>query len=134
MRGTVQIAVTFELDTNGMLNVSALDKQTGRATTAQVHLVGLENDSPKCVPPTALCSYKVAVRIRDNQNKVVHSASTTASATAERCSDLCEKAINHAVVKVVETAVSVLKNGADVDASAPDLSATGEADQSSGSL
>jgi molecular chaperone DnaK len=40
-RGTVQIAVTFELDTNGMLNVSARDKQTGRATTAQVHLIGL---------------------------------------------------------------------------------------------
>jgi molecular chaperone DnaK len=41
LRGTVQIAVTFALDTNGMLNVSAQDKQTGRATTAQVHLVGL---------------------------------------------------------------------------------------------
>jgi molecular chaperone DnaK len=41
LRGTVQIAVTFELDTNGMLNVSARDTQTGRATTAQVHLVGL---------------------------------------------------------------------------------------------
>jgi molecular chaperone DnaK len=41
LRGTVQIAVTFTLDTNGMLSVSARDKQTGRATTAQVHLVGL---------------------------------------------------------------------------------------------
>jgi molecular chaperone DnaK len=41
LRGTVQISVTFALDTNGMLNVSARDAQTGYATSAQVHLVGL---------------------------------------------------------------------------------------------
>jgi molecular chaperone DnaK len=40
-RGTVQISVTFALDTNGMLNVSARDTQTGHATTAQLHLIGL---------------------------------------------------------------------------------------------
>jgi hypothetical protein len=74
-------------------------------------LVGLENDSPKCVPPTGLCSYKVAVRIRDNQNKVVHQFTTTGSANAERCADLCEKALNQVVVKVIEGAASALKNG-----------------------
>jgi molecular chaperone DnaK len=41
LRGTVQISVTFALDTNGMLHVSARDTQTGHATTAQVHLIGL---------------------------------------------------------------------------------------------
>jgi molecular chaperone DnaK len=40
-RGTVEIAVTFALDTNGMLNVSARDLATGRATEAQLYLVGL---------------------------------------------------------------------------------------------
>jgi len=40
-RGEVQIAVTFALDTNGMLEVSARDVQTGRTTSARVHLVGL---------------------------------------------------------------------------------------------
>jgi len=40
-RGTVEIAVTFALDTNGMLNVSARDLGTGRATEAQLTLVGL---------------------------------------------------------------------------------------------
>ncbi len=40
-RGQVQIAVTFALDENGMLNVSALDSSTGRATQAQLRLVGL---------------------------------------------------------------------------------------------
>jgi molecular chaperone DnaK len=40
-RGAVEIAVTFALDTNGMLDVSARDLGTGRATQAQLYLVGL---------------------------------------------------------------------------------------------
>ncbi|MCA9627142.1 MAG: Hsp70 family protein, partial [Myxococcales bacterium] len=40
-RGQVSIAVTFALDTNGMLNVSARDTQTGQATSAVIRLVGL---------------------------------------------------------------------------------------------
>jgi molecular chaperone DnaK len=40
-RGSVEISVTFALDTNGMLNVSARDLGTGRATEAQLYLVGL---------------------------------------------------------------------------------------------
>ena len=40
-RGSVEIAVTFALDTNGMLNVSARDLATDRATQAQLVLVGL---------------------------------------------------------------------------------------------
>jgi molecular chaperone DnaK len=40
-RGEVQIAVSFSLDTNGMLNVSAKEVATGRATSAQVRLVAL---------------------------------------------------------------------------------------------
>jgi molecular chaperone DnaK len=41
LRGEVQVSVTFALDTSGMLEVSACDVQTGRVTTAHVHLVGL---------------------------------------------------------------------------------------------
>jgi len=40
-RGSVTIAVSFALDTDGILNVSATDTQTGRATSARVRLVGL---------------------------------------------------------------------------------------------
>jgi molecular chaperone DnaK len=40
-RGGVEIAVTFALDTNGMLDVSATDLATGRATQAKLHLIGL---------------------------------------------------------------------------------------------
>jgi molecular chaperone DnaK len=41
LRGSVQLTVTFALDTNGMLNVSARDAHTGRATSVEVRLVGL---------------------------------------------------------------------------------------------
>lgn len=40
-RGVVQISVCFGLDANGMLNVSATEVQTGRATAAQLRLIGL---------------------------------------------------------------------------------------------
>jgi molecular chaperone DnaK len=40
-RGAVELTVTFALDTNGMLDVSARDLATGRATQAQLVLVGL---------------------------------------------------------------------------------------------
>jgi len=40
-RGETQIEVSFSLDTNGMLSVSAKDLATRRATSTQVRLVGL---------------------------------------------------------------------------------------------
>jgi molecular chaperone DnaK len=40
-RGSVQIKVSFTLDTDGILNVSARDMASGRATSARVRLVGL---------------------------------------------------------------------------------------------
>ena len=75
-------------------------------------LVGLENDSPKCVPPTALCSLKVSYRVRDSKAEILHAATTTISASADQCSNLCAKALNNVAVKVVEAAAAVLKTGA----------------------
>jgi molecular chaperone DnaK len=40
-RGETQIAVSFSLDTNGMLSVSAKDVATNRATSTQVRLIAL---------------------------------------------------------------------------------------------
>lgn len=40
-RGVLQIAVTFALDSNGMLSVTALERTSGRATAAQLRLLGL---------------------------------------------------------------------------------------------
>lgn len=80
-------------------------------------LVGLENVSPKCVAPTALCEFKVSYRIRDNTGEIVGAETTTINATSERCSDLCSKALNNVATKIVETAAGLLKRGALDDAS-----------------
>lgn len=92
-------------------------------------LVGLENDSPKCVAPTALCSFKVAYRIKDNQGKVVHAETIGVSANAERCNDLCGRALNNMVVKVLEAAATHLKI-ADPDAATLSSSAVASSDAS----
>lgn len=102
-------------------------------------VVGLEEDSPKCVQPTAICSYKVAVRIRDNQNKTVFASTLNATANAERCQDLCEKALNVVVVKVVETAVASLNpkgpsDDAGVSAETSEAGADTNADASAAAL
>jgi hypothetical protein len=74
-------------------------------------LVGLENDSPMCVPPTGLCSFQVGYRIRNNGGEALASATTTITARSDRCSDLCTQAINNVVVKVLEDAANAISAG-----------------------
>lgn len=73
-------------------------------------LVGLDNDSPACVPPTGLCSYKVSYRIRDNAGNVVAQETTSVQATSDHCNGLCAKALTNVSVKVVEAASNALKS------------------------
>ena len=44
-RGTVKILVTFELDADGILNVRAKDKDSGRETAAKMRLLGANTDA-----------------------------------------------------------------------------------------
>ncbi len=44
-RGAVEIAVTFEIDANGMLKVRARDVRTGNETAAKIQLVGAQVDA-----------------------------------------------------------------------------------------
>lgn len=74
-------------------------------------LLGLENDSPKCVAPTALCSFRVSYRIKDKKGEVVAAQKTTIQASSDHCSDLCQKALNKVAVTIVETAVAALTAG-----------------------
>ena len=39
-RGEVQVEVTFEIDTDGILQVSAMDMETGQAQQAEIHVLG----------------------------------------------------------------------------------------------
>jgi molecular chaperone DnaK len=44
-RGEVKVSVTFELDADGILNVRALDQDTGRETMATMRLLGANTDA-----------------------------------------------------------------------------------------
>jgi molecular chaperone DnaK len=44
-RGTAQIAVTFEIDADGIMNVCAKDIQSGRQKAARVQIVGTPADA-----------------------------------------------------------------------------------------
>lgn len=44
-RGEVKVAVTFELDADGILNVTARDQDTGREATATMRLLGTSTDA-----------------------------------------------------------------------------------------
>ena len=79
-------------------------------------LIGLDNDSPACVPPTGLCSYKVSYRIRDNSGNVVAADTSSVTATSDHCQGLCAKALTNVSVKVVEAASNALKSGGSADA------------------
>ncbi|AKV04605.1 hypothetical protein AKJ09_11268 [Labilithrix luteola] len=74
-------------------------------------LVGIENESPRCVAPTGLCKLHVAYRIKDKNGQVLKEASTTVAASGPRCGNLCEQALTDAVVKVVEAASESIEQG-----------------------
>ncbi len=42
MRGDLKIEVTFEIDTNGVMNVSAVDLETGKSQIISLNILGLE--------------------------------------------------------------------------------------------
>jgi molecular chaperone DnaK len=44
-RGEIEIAVTFEIDADGILNVRARDNRTGRETKARMHLLGAQTEA-----------------------------------------------------------------------------------------
>jgi len=74
-------------------------------------LLGLENDSPMCVPPTGLCSFKVSYRVRDKAGEQVLSNTTSINAQGDQCAELCARAVNNVVVKVIEDAATALTAG-----------------------
>jgi hypothetical protein len=74
-------------------------------------LLGLDNDSPKCVPPTGLCSFRVSYRIKDKKGDVVAAQTTMIQASSDNCSNLCAKALNKVAVTVLEAAAGALGSG-----------------------
>jgi hypothetical protein len=94
-------------------------------------ILGLENDSPMCAPPTGLCSFKVSYRVKNNGGETIVSNTTTITSQSDHCANLCVAAVNNVVVKVIEDAASAVSGAASAgsgeDAGAPKGGAKGKA-------
>jgi hypothetical protein len=82
-------------------------------------VLGVENDSPMCVPPTGLCSFKISYRVLSNGGEALTANTTTITAQSDRCANLCTQAINNVVVKVIEDAATALAGVASDDTGGP---------------
>lgn len=75
-------------------------------------VVGLEHDSPKCVQPTSLCSYRISFRVKNAAGAVKLLTTTQVAASSDRCTDLCSKALVNVATKVIDLAAGALASSA----------------------
>lgn len=71
-------------------------------------VVGLENDSPACVAPTALCSFRVAYRVRNKEGTAIDEGGATVTATSSSCTNVCSIALRDVATKLIEATARAL--------------------------
>jgi chaperone protein DnaK len=77
MRGTPQIEVTFDIDANGILNVSAKDKGTGKMQSIRIEASsGLSDDEIKRMKDEAAANAEADKNEKDRVDKLNHADST----------------------------------------------------------
>ncbi|MBS9778584.1 MAG: molecular chaperone DnaK [Gammaproteobacteria bacterium] len=93
-RGVPQIEVTFNIDANGILNVSAKDKGTGKEQSIQIKASsGLSDDEIEAMVKDAEANaekdkaFQELVTIKNQANSMVHSIEKTLSESADKFSD-----------------------------------------------
>lgn len=91
-------------------------------------LIGLDRDNTRCVEPTAYCEYRVALRIRDAAETVLHAEFKPTGESSQTCSYICRKALMKTVVNAMEKAATLLKKtgGSTPDAAPIDDTASNE--------
>jgi len=128
-RGQPQIEVTFDIDANGLVNVSAKDKQTGKEQQVTIQSSGGLSDSEvdRMVQEAessaeADKARREAVEVRNTADSLVYN--TEKSLTEHK------ESLDQAIVDEVETAIKDLKETlANDDADAEELKAKTEACQ-----
>ncbi len=113
-RGVPQIEVTFNIDANGILNVSAKDKGTGKEQSIQIKASsGLSDDEIQAMVKDAEANaekdkaFQELVTTKNQANSMVHSIEKTLKESADKFSD-DEKS-------GVESAIKDLKDVVDGD-------------------
>ena len=125
-RGTPQIEVTFDLDANGILNVSAKDKATGKEQSIRITASGgLSDDDIESMIADAEANaetdaqFAELVDSRNTCDGLVHAARKTVEEAGEHANDE-EKAAIEAAIAEAEEALKADDKGA-IDAAATKL-------------
>ena len=116
-RGVPQIEVTFDIDANGIVNVSAKDKGTGKEQKIQIQASGgLSDEEIKKMVKEAEANKESDKKKRESVD-ARNQADTIVHATEKNLKEHGSK-INEAEKKAIETAVSDLRNalkGTDIE-------------------
>ena len=110
-RGMPQIEVTFDLDANGILNVSAKDKATGKEQSIRITASGgLSDDEVEQMVQDAEANaeadkkFEELVAARNTADGMVHAARKTLEEAGEHATDE-ERAVIEAAITEVEEAI-----------------------------
>ncbi len=108
-RGVPQIEVTFDIDANGIVNVSAKDKGTGKEQKIQIQASGgLSEEEIKKMVKDAEANKETDKKKRESVD-ARNQADTIIHATEKNLKEHGSK-INEAEKKAIETAISDLRN------------------------
>ncbi|MFL2531417.1 MAG: molecular chaperone DnaK [Porticoccaceae bacterium] len=126
-RGMPQIEVTFDIDANGILNVSAKDKATGKEQSIVIKASsGLSDEEIDAMVADAEANaaedakFEELVQARNTADGLAHAAKKTLEEAGDKASDDEKSAIEAAIAKVEEVVQGDDKEA--IDAAAKELS------------
>ncbi len=132
MRGTPQIEVTFDIDANGILNVSAKDKGTGKEQSIRIEASsGLSDDEVKRMRDEAAANAEADKKEKERIDKL-NQADSTIFQTEKQLKDLGDKLPADKKAQI-EASLNKLKEAhkaqdiAAIDASMAELNSTFQA-------
>jgi molecular chaperone DnaK len=125
-RGVPQIEVTFDIDANGIVNVSALDKATSKAQSIRIQASGglSDNDIDRMVKEAETHAAedkkrRELVEAKNQAEALIHSTEKTLVELGDKVSDSDKKAVEAAVAEL-KTA-STGEDAAQISAKADEL-------------
>lgn len=108
-RGVPQIEVTFDIDANGILNVSAKDKATGKAQSIVIKASsGLSEEEVAAMVKDAAAhadedkKFKDLIEVRNHADSLIHSSEKSLKDLADELSDDEKKGIETAIADLKE--------------------------------
>lgn len=120
-RGMPQIEVSFDIDANGILNVSAKDKATGKEQSIVIKASsGLSDKEIEAMVQDAEANaeadqeFEALIKVRNQADSIVHTAKKTLKEAGDKATDE-EKTSIEAAIKDLEAAIKS-DNKADIEA------------------